>query len=139
MPLRRIHGLHACGRLANVHRSNEDRVGGVHLGLDLNPVLPGVLGRPPLRLLPRLGLAPALLGLVGVLLAEAVSEQLFLLSLGQLHARHLLLQRLVDGRNEITHLIKAGQDRGTLATQVLDHGRAVGRHLLLQQGGDLFQ
>ena len=82
--LRCSHGaLAGCG-LTVVHgRGKLDSVGNA-VGLDLLPLVLGVLRCTTLRLLIPLGVPPTLLGLVGVVIGKAVAEQLFLLFLGQL-------------------------------------------------------
>src|SRR5690349_4068229 len=62
-----VHRDGPVGRLARPDRLGEPGDAGIGLGLDGDPVLLGVGGGTPLRLLPGFGVAPALLGFLGVL------------------------------------------------------------------------
>ena len=87
---------------------------------------------PGRRLLPGVALAPALLGLGLVLLAEAVAEELLeLLGRGG-SLLHLSLQCSVDGRDELLELAQPGHDRVALPAQVL-----LRRPLAVEQGPHL--
>ena len=113
-----IHRRFARRRLAGGHRRDEGRVDGVRLGLDLLPVGLGVALGAGRRLLPRVGLAPALLRLLLVLVPEAVAEELLhLLGRGGLVA-HLSLQCSVDGHDDLAELVEPGHDRVALTPQV---------------------
>ena len=98
-----------------------------------SPVGLGVALGPIRRLLPGVGLAPALLGLRLVLVRETVAEELLrLLWRGWLVL--ISLQCSIDGCDELLRLVETGQDRFALAAQV--RLRVVPA---VEQGRDLLQ
>ena len=101
MGLGGIHRLRARRRQTRTLRRDEGGVDPLHLDLDRLPVGLRVALRPGGRLLPRVRLAPALLRLGRVLVAETIAEELLhLLGRGGLLV-HLSLQCSVDGVDEL--------------------------------------
>ncbi len=122
--LGQVHRLDAVrGRPAG-HRGGQPAVEVVAGLLDLDPLLLGERRRPLLRLLPGVGVAPALLRLGLVVLAVVRPEDLELLLGRELNSHGVGLQFLVDGRD---HRLQPADPVGqelTLPSQVGAGARA---------------
>ena len=118
MRLGGVHRLRRVRRRARPGERDEPRRDLLALRGDPAPVVLAVAAGPLPRLPPRVRVAPALLRLAGVLVAEPLAEQLLLLVRGQCVAVHPCLQCSIDGRDEVTHLVQPGHDRRPLPAQV---------------------
>ncbi len=128
-----VHGLRGVGRDACLQRRGEPRLDVLTLGLDPHPVVLGVRGGPALGLLVGVGLAPALLHLLLVLVRVELAEHLELLLRRQRHPHRSCLHLLLHRRDHGLRPLESPQQQPVLPPQVLDRVRVV------QQGRDVLE
>ncbi len=133
--LRRPDGLRARGRQAGAVRRGVRREHAVRLRLDSLPVLLAIRRRTAIRLAVRVGLAPTLPHLVGVLRRVVLAEDLEHLLGGQLDPHPVCLHRPFQRRDDPSQPLHLVGQRRMPAAEVVDgvDGRVV------EQRGDLLE